>query len=136
MPPKHIIQLNYANLKAGQHRLSNPLAAMLGALDRQRAWKYLKKGNKINKRYFILVPISLMLLIACNKNVLRIDPSGACDKEKTIIDAVYPDFITASRNLDINYLNRSASNEAQRKYSNALQLLMNRQTDSAEARLS
>lgn len=77
----------------------------------------------------------MMFLLSCNKNILRIDPSVVCDKEKTVIDAVYPDFITASRNLDIEYLNKSASNEAQRKYANALQLLMERQTDSAEARL-
>lgn len=90
----------------------------------------------MNKQYVMLAIAFLMFFFACNKTVVKIDPSGTCDKEKTVIDSVYPDFITASRNLDIEYLEKIASNEAQQKYANALQLLMRGQTDSAEAGLS
>ena len=90
----------------------------------------------MDKRHTILTITFLMTIFTCNRTVLKLDPSGICDKEKTVIHTVYPDFITASRNLDVEYMNKSASNKAQRKYANALQLLIDRQTDSAEICLS
>ena len=87
-------------------------------------------------KYFLtIISVSLIILFACNsnRNVLKIEKSMICGKENAATDTVYPDFITASRNLDISYLNRIAANEEQRKYANAIQFLIKRQTGSSEA---
>ena len=89
----------------------------------------------MNKYSFRLVAASLIFLIGCNRGVPKIESSSVCGEQNTAMDATYPDFITASRNLDIPYLNKTAANEAQRKFARALQLLTERQTDSSEALL-
>jgi predicted aspartyl protease len=69
--------------------------------------------------------------VGYDKNVAQIGPSSIGSKEKTT-NSAYPDFITASRNLDIPYLTKTAANDDQFKYAHALELLFNRQSDAAE----
>ena len=68
------------------------------------------------KKYLITcLAASLVVLVGYDKNVAQIGPSSIGSKEKTT-NSAYPDFITASRNLDIPYLTKTAVNDDQFKY--------------------
>jgi hypothetical protein len=77
---------------------------------------------------------SLIVLMGCEKIAAQTGLSSSGSREKTP-NSAYPDFITASRNLDIPYLTQIAVNDDQRAYARALGLLFNRQSEAAETAL-
>jgi predicted aspartyl protease len=87
--------------------------------------------GRMSKLRAALVPVALLSWTICDRSIFDLATCSARGQEN-LTNANYADFITASRNLDIPYLKRAATNEEQRKYADVLELLTKRQSDSAQ----
>lgn len=80
-------------------------------------------------------PLSFLILVlfitSCNKNYVSLNLTEGCVGQKDDATITYPDFITASRHLDLPYLDKSAVNTAQRNYTQILKGLFENQNDTA-----
>lgn len=82
------------------------------------------------------VSVTWLILLAlfsihCAGNTVRIEQADSCGCARVQSAGPYPDFITASRDLDLSAMNRLATNEAQRQYLDALRLLIEGKTTPA-----